>query len=77
MIYHAKLSADGTIALPDDLVRLLGIKPGDSVCMDRSGSGVVIRQEDGRSAAVARLRHAMRGYSVDRFLAERNADWAE
>lgn len=77
MTYHAKLSADGTLALPEDLVRALGMKPGDDISMDRSGSGIVIRQDDGRSAAVARLRRAMSGYSVDQFLAERNADWAE
>lgn len=77
MTYHAKLSADGMLELPEELVQALGMKSGDSVSIDRSGSGIVIRQDNGRSAAIARLRHAMSNYSVDQFLAERNADWAE
>lgn len=77
MTYHAKLSADGTVELPEDPVRTLGMRPGGSIGMDRSGNGIVIRQDNGRSAAIARLRTAMSGYSVDRFLAERSADWAE
>lgn len=77
MTYHARLSAEGTIALPENLVRSLGMKPGDRVSVDRSGSGIMIRQDDGRSAAITRLRAAMSGYSVERFLAERSADRAE
>ncbi|MEH3160002.1 MAG: AbrB/MazE/SpoVT family DNA-binding domain-containing protein [Sphingomonas taxi] len=77
MTYHAELSADGSLPLPEELVRALGLMPGDRVSVDRSGSGIVIRRDEGRTEALARIREALKDYSVDQFLAERRADWGE
>jgi AbrB family transcriptional regulator (stage V sporulation protein T) len=77
MTYHAELSADGSLPLPEELVRALGLVPGDRVSVDRSGSAIVVRRDEGRNAAIGRLREVMKGYSVDQFLAERRADWGE
>lgn len=77
MTYHAELSSDGMLPLPEELVRAIGIKPGDRVSVGRSGSSIVVRADNGRDEAVTRLREAMKGYSVDQFLADRRADWGE
>ncbi|WP_271299753.1 AbrB/MazE/SpoVT family DNA-binding domain-containing protein [Sphingomonas sp. CV7422] len=77
MTYHAQLAADGSLPLPSELTRELGLAPGDRVSVDRTGSTLFVRREDERQDAIHRLREAMRDYSVDQFLAERRADWGE
>ena len=76
MTYHAKVIAGGKIVIPADLRRELGLKDGDSVSLDSSADGIVLRRND-PDAALSRLRHGMKGYSVDQFLRERRADWGE
>lgn len=75
MTYHVELSPDGSLPLPDELAAKLGLAPGDTVTIDLSGSGIVVRRDDGRDLAIARLRSALQGYSVDQFLAERRSNW--
>ena len=77
MTYHAEITENGSVPLPLELATSLGWKPGDRVSVDQSGTDVVIRRDDGRSAAIGRLRAAMKGYSVDRFLDERHLDSGE
>ncbi len=76
MTYHAKVIAGGKIVIPADLRRELGIKDGDSVVMELGLDGISLRRED-PDAALMRVREAFKGYSVDRFLRERRADWGE
>jgi len=77
MTYHAHLSPDGSVPLPEELVSALGLSPGDRIAVERSGGGIVLRRDDGRSEAVDRLRETLKDYSVDQFLAERRSDWGE
>ena len=80
MTYQAKVIAGGKIVIPAELRREFGIKDGDSLVLERgSRGGIVIKtyaQVVKESQASFR---AMVGddYSVDQFLAERRADWAE
>ena len=77
MTYHAELSSDGAVPLPEELARALGFRPGDKLSIGRSGQRVVVTRDEGRDAAVARLREAMKGYSVEQFLADRRTDSGE
>ncbi|MEE2916191.1 AbrB/MazE/SpoVT family DNA-binding domain-containing protein [Sphingomonas ginsenosidimutans] len=76
MTYHAKVIAGGKIVIPAALRRELGIRDGDSVVLERDGEHLVLHRDD-PAAALSRLRDAMKGYSVDRFLRERRQDWGE
>ncbi|WP_394646795.1 AbrB/MazE/SpoVT family DNA-binding domain-containing protein [uncultured Sphingomonas sp.] len=76
MTYHAKVIAGGKIVIPADLRRELGIKDGDSVVLECDGESISLHRED-PDAALARLRSAMKDYSVDQFLRERRQDWGE
>lgn len=77
MTYHAELTTDGAVPLPADLVAALGLKPGDALSLDQTDGTIIIRRDDGRDAALARIGKAMAGYSIDQFLAERAADSGE
>lgn len=76
MTYHAKVIAGGTIVIPADLRREFGIKDGDTVALESDGERIALRRDDPETA-LARLREAMEGYSVDRFLNERRQDGGE
>jgi len=76
MTYHAKVITGGKIVIPADLRRELGIKDGDSIVLEASLDGIMLRRED-PDAALLRLRRGLSGYSVDQFLRERRADWGE
>lgn len=76
MTYHARIAEDGRLTLPDALAHALGLKPGDAVSIERRGDALLLVRDE-PDAAIARLRSALKGYSVDQFLAERRADWAE
>lgn len=76
MTYQARVAEDGTmIQLPAELARELGLKPGDELTVEREGQSLVVRPGQAGDAALLRLRDALRGYSVDQFLAERGSDW--
>ena len=82
MTYHATIAPDGTISLPPQLARELGLRPGTDLAIEIEGRSLRMTpraDRPGREAdeALARLRHALKGYSVDQFLAERRADWGE
>lgn len=76
MTYHAKVIAGGKIVIPASLRRELGIRDGDSVVIEREAGGLLVKPDD-PDAALARIRAAMKGYSVDRFLRDRRADSGE
>lgn len=76
MTYHARVAENGTmIQLPAELARELGLKPGDELTVEREGRNLLVRPGQANDAALMRLREALRGYSVDQFLAERGSDW--
>ena len=74
MTYHARVNDDGGLALPASLARDFGLRPGDTVALERDGDTLRLYAPDG---ALARVRAAFQGYSVDRFLAERPHDGGE
>ncbi|MBW6527931.1 AbrB/MazE/SpoVT family DNA-binding domain-containing protein [Sphingomonas sp. RHCKR7] len=76
MTYHAKVIAGGKIVIPADLRREFGIKDGDSVALESDGERIAMRRDD-PAAALAQLREAMKGYTVDQFLRERREDCGE
>ncbi len=75
MTYHAKVTAEGTIVVPLEMLQAFGIKTGDSLLVETTADAMVIRPDV--DTALGRLRAALRGYSVDQFLADRKADWSE
>ena len=75
MTYHAKVTAEGTIVVPLEMLQAFGIKTGDSLLVETTKDAMVIRPDT--DTALGRLRAALRGYSVDQFLADRKADWSE
>ena len=77
MTYQVQIDRDGALRLPENLVRSLGIKPGDMVSVGQSGMRIIVDRDEAHHQALTRLRAALKGYSVDQFLAERRADWGE
>ena len=74
MTYHVRAGDSGSFELPVELVRQIGARPGDLLSIEHDGSALVIRREEETGDPLSRLRTALRGYSVDQFLAERRAD---
>ncbi len=80
MTYHAKVIAGGKIVIPADLRREFGIKDGDTLILGKAGDGGLSIMTFAQSVRESQRRaQAIFGpdYSVDRFLQERRADWAE
>ncbi len=77
MSYDVTLTPEGMLPLPAELIRQMGLKPGDPVSMDAAGDHWVVRPSTTRERATARLRAAMAGYSVQHFLQERAGDAGE
>lgn len=79
MTHHAKMIAGGKVVIPADLRRDLGLKPGDTMVIEREGDALVLKSY---LQVVREMQAEFRNmvgddYSVDRFLAERKADWGE
>jgi AbrB family transcriptional regulator (stage V sporulation protein T) len=80
MTYYAKVISGGKIVLPAELRRELGIKDGDSLVIDRDESGgLVVKTYVQVIKEAQRKFRAMAGddYTVEMFLQEKLADWAE
>lgn len=79
MTHHAKIIAGGKVVIPADLRRELGLKPGDTVVIEREGDALVLKSYLQVVREVQAEFRKMVGddYSVDQFLAERRADWGE
>ncbi len=80
MSYSAKVIAGGKIVIPAELRRELNIRDGDTLCIDRDGSGgLVIKSHLESVREMQAAFRAMVGddYSVDQFLSERKALWSE
>jgi AbrB family transcriptional regulator, stage V sporulation protein T len=77
--HHAKIIAGGKVVIPADLRRELGLKPGDTVVIERKGDALVLKSYLQVVREVQAEFRKMVGddYSVDQFLAERRADWGE
>ena len=76
MTYQARVTDDGRLELPSEVLEQVGLSPGDILTIERSGRRIVIEHRDFKGA-LTRLREAMRGYDVDQFLADRQEDWSE
>lgn len=79
MTYHAKVIAGGKIVIPAELRRELGIKDGDRLVIERDETGAIsIKTYEQVVREVQTMFRPLveAGYSVDKFLAERRADWA-
>lgn len=79
MTHHAKMIAGGKVVIPADLRRDLGLKPGDTMVIEREGDALVLKSY---LQVVREMQAEFRNmvgddYSVDQFLAERKADWGE
>jgi hypothetical protein len=77
MSIQVRVAPDGSLPLHGDIVRAIGIGPGDRVTVDTRDGAIVVTPDPSTTDAAGRLRAAMRGYSVEQFLRERNADWGE
>lgn len=76
MTYHARVDDEGKLEISPEALASIGLTPGDVVTIDQEGGRLVVEGQD-LDGAVTRLRIAMRGYTVDQFLADRRADWGE
>ncbi len=76
MTYHAKLIKGGKIVIPAALRRELGIKDGDRLVIERSGSGFVVKSFDEVIRDVrARVKTLItKPFTVDDFIAEKRAE---
>lgn len=70
MTYQAKITEDGKLDLPPALVAEMGFRPGDIVSIDSQEKTMLLKHY----GSLVRLREALRGYTVDQFLAEREAE---
>lgn len=80
MSYHAKVTADGKVMIPEDLRKELGIEEGDSLSVERDASGAIVlkTREQVLRDVQAKFR-ALRGDEpqtsvVDELLAERREE---
>lgn len=80
MSYHAKVTADGKVMIPEDLRKELGIEEGDSLSVERDASGaIVLRTREQVLRDVQAKFRALRGDKpqisvVDELLAERREE---
>lgn len=74
MNYQTCVSEDGSLPLGRDIVRAIGMAPGDRVIVDTADGAIVVKRDDNAEAAADRLRAAFGEYSVEQFLHERRAD---
>ncbi|WP_277981256.1 AbrB/MazE/SpoVT family DNA-binding domain-containing protein [Sphingomonas phyllosphaerae] len=78
MTYHAEVIAGGKIVIPGDLRREFGIKDGDTLMLDKDGSGRLSIMTVEQSVRESQRRaQAIFGdeCSVEQFLRERRANW--
>lgn len=75
MSIQVKLTPSGRISIPADVRRRLGLRPGETVLLDETEEGLVIRS---RTQALERAKALSRkivgdreGFTVDDFLRER------
>lgn len=76
MTYHARVDDEGKLEISPEALASIGLTPGDVVTIDQEGGGAGDQGRD-LDGAVTRLRIAMRGYTVEQFLADRRADRGE
>jgi len=79
MTHHARVTDDGQLVVPAELARELGLKPGDSIRLDRDGSNIVGKTYADviRAGQLAFRATIKRPFSVDDFIADRRAEAAE
>lgn len=81
MTEHVRITADGSVTLPADVRERLGVAEGDTLLIEETEDGVVLRSVAHAIAAaqaLVRLRMTDRERaSVDAFLAGRRADGGE
>ena len=76
MTYQTRIGRDGRLEATPDQLAAAGFTPGDLVTIEQNGRRPMHAPGEA-GAALLRLREALRGYTVEQFLAERQADWSE
>lgn len=78
MAVYVKIAANGRVCIPADVRARLGVKDGDSLLLEESDEGVVLRTtEQAVREAQAIFRKMMKGkpdFTVDDFLREKRAE---
>lgn len=76
MTYHARVTPDGEVIVPAEMVRALGLAPGDKITLDQDGQAIVLKTvgdivREGQLAYRAMIK---RPFSLDDFIADRRAE---
>jgi bifunctional DNA-binding transcriptional regulator/antitoxin component of YhaV-PrlF toxin-antitoxin module len=77
---RAEISSDGRIDLPREYLRSIGLDDGGTVLVTAENGEIRIRAIETmlhRLQELGRKAFAGSGYTVDRFIADRRADWGE
>lgn len=78
MVVHLKMSANGRVCIPADVRELLRLKDGDTLALEVTDQGLILRTQDQSIRAVqAMVRKLSEGrppYTVDDFIRERREE---
>ena len=77
MTFHVRAAENGSFVLTRELLQQIGVHAGDLLSVELEGSVLVVRSQHQPDGPLERMRAALRGYSVDNFLAERRADMGQ
>lgn len=81
MTYYAHVTNDGQVVLPADVARAIGLKPGDSILIERHDSKLVVKTyqdivREGQDRFRSLLPAGFQGSLVDELIADRRAEAA-
>lgn len=79
MTYYSRVKQDGEVTMPADLVRKMGLTPGEHIRFDQEGGVVTVRTTADVVRETQDEFRAMikRPFTVDQFIAERRAEAAQ
>lgn len=78
MVFQVKVAANGRVCIPADVRARLGLKDGDSLLLDETTDGLVLRTREqainNAQAITRRILGDKVGMSVDDFIAEKRLE---
>ena len=79
MTYHARVTAEGVVEFPEELVRELELTPGGSLVIKREDGKLILTTFDEVVRDTQRRAREIFGadYTLDQFITERRADGGE